>query len=126
MSETQVASNDEIPQDVRTILSHFITASNVAREADRVQHQQDITELKTSIKVILEGSPTNLFTNLAQTPIPDKRKQTRRTSMFFGSPGFEKNDGNMRSQIQFLQADIVYNSKSVHLKAYSTSQSKLP
>ena len=59
MSETQAASNDEIPQDGRTILSHFITASNVAREADRVQHQQDITELKTSIKVILEGSVRN-------------------------------------------------------------------
>ena len=73
MSETQAASNDEIPQDLRTMLSQFIPTSNAAREADRVHHQQDISELKISIKVILEGSPKNIVTNLAQTPFPDRR-----------------------------------------------------
>jgi hypothetical protein len=118
MSEIQAVSNDEIPQDLRAMLSQFITASKEAREADRIQHQQDISELRSSIKVILEGSPTNSVNNLPQTPFPDRRKQTRRTSMFFGSPGFYKNDDNMRSQIQVLQADIVYN-KDKELKVSS-------
>jgi hypothetical protein len=56
MSETQESKTDDSPPDLRTMLSQFITASNAAREADRIQHQQDISELKTSIKVILEGS----------------------------------------------------------------------
>jgi hypothetical protein len=41
MSETEAVSNDEIPQDLRATLSQFITASKEAREADRIQHQQD-------------------------------------------------------------------------------------
>jgi hypothetical protein len=45
MSESQVVSNDEVSQDFRAMLSQFITASNAAREADRIQHQQDISEL---------------------------------------------------------------------------------
>jgi hypothetical protein len=58
MSENQVISNDEISQDLRTMLSQFITASNLACEADRIQHQQDISELRSSIKDILEGWST--------------------------------------------------------------------
>jgi hypothetical protein len=118
MSESQVVSNDEVSQDFRTMLSQFITASNAAREADLIQHQQDISELRSSIKVIQEGSPTNSVNNLTQTPFPDRRNQTRRTSVFFGSPGFEKNDDNVRSGIQVLQADIVYN-KDKELKVSS-------
>ena len=38
--------------------------------------------------------------------------------MFFGSPGFDKNEDNVRSQIQVLQADIVYN-KDKELKVSS-------
>ena len=109
MSETQAVSSDEIPQDLRSMLSQFISASNKARETDRIQHQQDISELRSSIKDILEGSSANSVNNSPQTPFQDRRKQTRRTSMFFGSPGFDKNEDNVRSQIQVLQADIVYN-----------------
>ena len=105
MSETQAVSSDEILPDLRAMLSQFIIASNEAR----IQHQQEISELRSSIKVILEGSPTSSVNNILQTPFPDRRKQTRRTSMFFGSPGFDKNEDNVRSQIQVLQADIVYN-----------------
>jgi hypothetical protein len=118
MSEPQPVSNDENPQDLRSMLSQFITASNLAREADRIQQQQEISELRSSIKDILEGSSTNSVNNSPQTPFPDRRKQTRRTSMFFGSPGFEKCDDNVRSQIQVLQADIVYN-KDKELKVSS-------
>jgi hypothetical protein len=39
MSELQASSNDENPQDLRAMLSQFKTASNLAREADRIQHQ---------------------------------------------------------------------------------------
>ena len=109
MSETQAVSSDEIPQDLRSMLSQFISASNKAREMDRIQHQQDISELRSSIKDILEGSSANSVNNSPQTPFLDRRKQTRRRSMFFGSPGFDKNEDNVRSQIQLLQADIVYN-----------------
>jgi hypothetical protein len=118
MSELQALSNDENPQDLRAMLSQFITASNLSREADRIQHQQDISELRSSIKDILEGSSANSVNNSPQTPFPDRRKQTRRTSMFFGSPGFDKNEDNVRSQIQVLQADIVYN-KDKELKVSS-------
>jgi hypothetical protein len=38
--------------------------------------------------------------------------------MLFGSPGFDKNEDNVRSQIQVLQADIVYN-KEEELKVSS-------
>ena len=109
MSETQAVSSDGIPQDLRSMLSQFISASNKAREMDRIQHQQDISELRSSIKDILEGSSANSVNNSPQTPFLDRRKQTRRRSMFFGSPGFDKNEDNVRSQIQVLQADIVYN-----------------
>ena len=99
--ETKV--NDNV-QDLRTMLQQFITISTV----DRMQNQKDIAELRTSIKDILHGTPSKDNNDLAQTPFPDRRQPTRRTSMFFGSPDFDKADPAVRSQIQVLQADIIY------------------
>ena len=102
--KVEAASIDDDDQDLRTLLKQFITVSNV----DRLKSQQDIAEMRVSIQKILRGSPQKQDDDLAQTPFPDRRKPTRRTSMFFGSPGFEKADAAVRSQIQVLQADIIY------------------
>ena len=102
--KVEAASIDDDDQDLRTLLKQFITVSNV----DRLKSQQDIAEMRVSIQQILRGSPQKQDDDLAQTPFPDRRKPTRRTSMFFGSPGFEKADAAVRSQIQVLQADIIY------------------
>jgi hypothetical protein len=110
----EVSTNDDNNQDLRTMIKQFITYSTAAREADR----QDIAELRLSVQSILQGSPSKQDDDSVQTPPPDRRKQTRRTSMFFGSPGFDKQDASQRSQIQVLQADIIYD-KNNELKVSS-------
>ena len=112
MSNTPTVNIDQVEgsnidynnQDLRSLLSQFISISN----ADRLQSQQDIAELKVSIQSILKKDLQEKDDNLPQTPFPDRRKQTRRTSMFFGSPEFDKADNTVRPQIQVLQADIIY------------------
>ena len=101
-------NNDGINQDLQTMFRQFILNSN----AERLKNQNDISEIKDSIQGILRGTPPKLpDDDLAQTLFPDRRRQTRRTSMFFGSPGYDKADTAVRSQIQVLQADIIYDTQ---------------
>ena len=67
----------------------FISNSN----AESLRHQNDISEIKDSIQGILRGTPPKPpDDDLVQTLFPDRRKQTRRTSMFFGSPYNDRAD----------------------------------
>ena len=77
-----------------------------------MRNQNDISEIKDSIQGILKGTPPKPpDDDLVQTLFPDRRKQTRRTSMFFGSPYYDKAESAVRSQIQVLQADIIYDTQ---------------
>jgi hypothetical protein len=127
MSETQAVSNDEIPQDLRAMLSQFITASKETREADRIQHQQDISELRSSIKVILEGCPTNSVNNLPQTPFPDESRRGE-VQCSLAAQAFTRMmtmcDPKNKSFKWILCITRIKNLKSAHSKAFSTSRSK--
>ena len=101
-------NNNDNNQDLRAMFMQFISNSN----AERLRNQNDISEIKDSIQGILrETPPKPSDDDLAQNLFPDRRKQTRRTSMFFGSPYNDRADSSVRSQIQVLQADIIYDTQ---------------
>ena len=103
VDNTSDVENDS--HDIKEMLRQFIAASTSFREADRLQHQREISDLRSSIDVLkARDSPSYPI----QTPFPDRREGNRRSSMFFGTPSNNKSDTNERPQIQVLQTDIIY------------------
>jgi hypothetical protein len=100
------ASKDS--QDIKTMLSQFIATSTQIRNADRLQNQNDLADLRASINSLTQHNSEHQENYPIQTPFPDRRTDNRRSSMFFGTPINSKLDANAKPQIQVLQADIIY------------------
>ena len=100
------ASKDS--QDIKTMLSQFIATSTQIRNADRLQNQNDLADLRASINSLTQHNSEHQENYPIQTPFPDRRTDNRRSSMFFGTPINSKQDANAKPQIQVLQADIIY------------------
>ena len=101
-------SPDNELQDLKKMMSKFIATSINLRNSDRLQSQKDLTELRLSISALRKDNLQYMESYPIQTPFPDRTKENRRSSMFFDSPSIGKPDSNSRSQIQVLQADIIY------------------
>ena len=96
-------------EDIKNMLIQFIKSSNSNRISDRLQNQRDLADLRSSINDLKEDNIKEEEFSPTQTPVPDRRQNNRRSSaMFFGSPSITKSDPNIRSPIQVLQADIIY------------------
>lgn len=107
--EVSTSEADDDTQDIKKILSQFIATSNSIRQSDRLQSQRDIADLRLAISALKKDAYEDTDNYPIQTPFPDRRQENRRSSsMFFGSPSNGKSDANARSQIQVLQADIIY------------------
>ena len=106
-------------EDIKKMLIQFIKSSNSNRISDRLQNQRDLADLRSSINDLKEDNFKDEEFSPSQTPVPDRRQNNRRSSaMFFGSPSIAKTDPNIRSPIQVLQADIIYD-KDRELKVSS-------
>ena len=101
-------SPDDDSQDMKTMLSQLIATNTNLRNSDRLQSQKDLAELRLAISALRKDNIQYMDSYPIQTPFPDRTKENRRSSMFFGSPSNGKPDPTSRSQIQVLQADIIY------------------
>jgi hypothetical protein len=101
-------SPDDESQDLKTMMSQFIATNINLRNSDRLQSQKDLAELRLAIASLRKDNLQYMSSYPIQTPFPDRTKENRRSSMFFGSPSYGKPDPTSRSQIQVLQADIIY------------------
>ena len=75
---------------------------------DKADLVKNIEEFKITVNSRLgENSKTNSYSpqNFPETPFTNRYEDNRRSSMFFGSPPHRQQN---ESQIQVLQADIVY------------------
>lgn len=90
----------------------------VSSKETQANNRTDINELKDAIKTIIRFSPQSPIGNEGMdTPLPVRARGSRRSSMFFGifqnpsTPQISDTlliDTPLRSNIQVLQADIVY------------------
>jgi hypothetical protein len=104
---TSDVENDS--QDIKKMLSQFLAMINSDRKADRLQTKNEIADLRASLIGLTKSDSPDQDSYPIQTPFPDRRENNRRSSsMFFGTPSNVKSDSNTRSQIQVLQADIIY------------------
>ena len=100
--------------ELKKMFSQFLISSNETQANNRIE----INELKNAIKAINRSSPQSLMGDEGmETPLPVRTRGSRRSSMFFGIPQHPSTpqlsdalpmDTPFRSNIQVLQADIVY------------------
>ena len=100
--------------ELKKMFSQFLISSDEIQANNRT----DINELKDAIRAINRSSPQSLMGDESvETPIPVRTRGSRRSSMFFGIPQHPSTpqlsdvpliDTPNRSNIQVLQADIVY------------------
>ena len=86
--------------DMMVIFKQFMKSS----QEDRIRNSNEFTELRSAIASISRGSPQISL----DSPIPDRANANRRSSMFFGSPLPKERESTTKTQIQALQADIIY------------------
>ena len=76
-----------------------------------MKNQNDISEIKDSIQGILRGTPPKFpDDDLALSSLIEENKLGVRLC-FYGSPGYDKADTAVRSQIQVLHADMIYDTQ---------------
>ena len=86
--------------DMMLMFKQFMKSS----QEDRIRNSNEFTELRSAIALISRGSPQISL----DSPIPDRANANRRSSMFFGSPFPKEGESTTKTQIQVLQADIIY------------------
>jgi hypothetical protein len=94
------------------MMGQFIATNINLRDSDRIQSQKDLAELRLAVASLKKDNLLYMSSYLIQMPFPDRTKENRRSSMIFGSSSYEKPDPQSRSQIQVLQADIIYDKVS--------------
>ena len=86
--------------DMMLMFKQFMKSS----QEDRIRNSNEFTELRSAIALISRGSPQISL----DSPIPDRANANRRSSIFFGSPLPKERESTTKTQIQVLQADIIY------------------
>ena len=110
----EVSKEDPTILELKKMFTQFLISSSETQANNRA----DINELKDAIKAINRSSPQSpMGDDSLETPIPIRSRGSRRSSMFFGvsqppsTPQISDTlliDTPFRSNIQVLQADIVY------------------
>ena len=100
--------------ELKNMFAQFLISSKETQANNRI----DINELKEAIKAIIRSSPQSPIGNESMdSPLPVRTRGSRRSSIFFGifqnpsTPQISDTlliDTPLRSNIQVLQADIVY------------------
>ena len=101
------SSNNESPCDsdlkvedpLRAMFAQFMQSCT----EERNRNSTEFAEIRSAIATLSRGSPLISL----DSPVPDRTKINRRSSMFFGSPPRDY-DIHTKTQIQVLQADIIY------------------
>jgi hypothetical protein len=89
--------------DVKSMLMEFMRTSRDQQE----QNQRDINFLRLAVTNFTTSTTSQ--TQGYDSPVIDRSREDRRSSMFFGSPLPSHPDQQQRTTIQVLQNDIVYN-----------------
>jgi hypothetical protein len=99
--------------DPTTELKQMLSQLIQSTQDNQARTRQELDDLKGALNAVInsnnQGSPQslNLKTN-NDTPPLDRSRENRRSSMFFGTPYKSLLQEESKSQIQVLQADIIY------------------
>jgi hypothetical protein len=119
VSQSDLGQN--IALDIKSMFSEFYAKNLADQEANKLQ----FSEMRSAIAA-LSNPPTTASPNVLddlQTPIPDRSKANRRSTIFFGgtTPPYNRQPSDPPSQIQILQNDIVY-SKELNVSSLAGLQ----
>ena len=100
-TDTRAFSAEET--NMNTIIQ-LIQRNRDEDQLERSRTRSDIADLKSALSALQNTSPMCSI----DSPIINRARNTRRTSMFFGSPAPTTSDNAFRPTVQVLQHDIVY------------------